>query len=318
MTDEVRAALRAAKLFLGVDHAHLEPLLDGKHVVQAAAGTTLIEADQDHVRMFVVLRGAVTVHLESVDADPVAMIGSGEAVGELGIIDGEPGSAFVVTSEDSVLLSIDEPEFWRLLQTSHAFARNILRELSGRLRNNNRTVSTESRRREELQRAVIEDRLTGVFNRHWLEEELPAACNRAFRERGELSIAVIDIDHFKRFNDDHGHQAGDRVLEAVAQTLRESLRQGDVVARYGGEEFVVLCPGAALTPAARVAERLRRAVQRLRLPGLPPVRISVGVAQLAPDDSPSTLVARADAALYEAKTGGRNRVVCADPAMRAA
>ena len=220
--------------------------------------------------------------------------------------------------EDGELFVLDESDFWHLLQTSHAFARNILRGLTGRLRNNNRTVSSESRRREELQRAVVVDRLTGVFNRHWLEEELPAACNRTIGENGALSIAVVDIDHFKRFNDDHGHQAGDRVLEAVAQTLRESLRQGDVVARYGGEEFVVLFPGAALQPAARVAERLRRAVQRLRLSGLPPVRVSIGVAELAPDEGPSTLVARADTALYEAKTGGRNRVVCAEPALCAA
>ena len=128
-----------------------------------------------------------------------------------------------------------------------------------------------------------------------------------------VDLAREELDHFKRVNDQLGHQVGDRVLTAVAQCIEEQLRSLDRVGRNGGEEFLVLLPDTRLDEAAEVAERIRLAVSRLAIEGVPadhPIRISIGCAQYKPeDDNLGELVRRADEAMYEAKLVGRNRVV---------
>lgn len=161
---------------------------------------------------------------------------------------------------------------------------------------------------ETLHRISTQDGLTGVSNRRHFDETLALEWRRAARNRAPLALLLVDIDHFKSFNDATGHQAGDDVLRRVAQTLRDSLnRAADVVARYGGEEFGILLPETDDEQAHRVAEALRQRVEFLGS-----VTISVGAASRVPprdglgfDD----LVRAADEALYEAKRRGRNRVV---------
>lgn len=126
-------------------------------------------------------------------------------------------------------------------------------------------------------------------------------------------MIMLDVDHFKIYNDSHGHLAGDLVLQFAALLLREQLRPHDSMARFGGEEFVVLLPGMTLIEASHVAERLRYCLASLKQlpntqPVLPSVTISLGVAQLSADDELSDLLNKADKALYEAKQQGRNRV----------
>ncbi len=173
------------------------------------------------------------------------------------------------------------------------------------------------RLREKLRSQALQDPLTGLFNRRYLEERLEREVRHARRHRAALSVLMIDLDHFKRINDTHGHEAGDRLLEAVGSALVETLRAEDVAARYGGEEFTVLLPGTALEEACWVAEKVRNTVRRLRVPtaglALAEVTLSVGVATLAEggDLEASELLRRADAALYEAKEAGRDRLVAA-------
>jgi diguanylate cyclase (GGDEF)-like protein len=124
---------------------------------------------------------------------------------------------------------------------------------------------------------------------------------------------MADVDRFKRFNDEHGHQAGDAVLRSVGATLKANARPTDMVARYGGEEFAVLLPATPLDDALVACERLREAIGATPVRGLdgaalPGVTASFGVAQLLPGEAMETLVERADQALYRAKEGGRNRV----------
>lgn len=162
-----------------------------------------------------------------------------------------------------------------------------------------------------LRRLAITDKLTGAFNREYLGQRLPAAVDQAAERGDALSIAMIDVDHFKSFNDRFGHDAGDEVLAEIAVRLRGATRSEDVLVRYGGEEFLLLLPGASAELARDVGERMRDRV------GAAPVtvgdeslsvRISVGVAELSPGESPGALIRRADAALYAAKAAGRNRV----------
>lgn len=163
--------------------------------------------------------------------------------------------------------------------------------------------------RQELERLSVTDALTGLYNRRHLLETLGNEIRRSRRLNHSCTLLMADVDHFKNYNDRFGHLAGDDVLTRVAAMLRESTREVDCVARYGGEEFVVLQPETALDEAASVAERIRARVAQEEFNG-GSITVSIGVAQFPADgETPEGLIAAADGALYEAKRGGRNRVV---------
>jgi len=163
--------------------------------------------------------------------------------------------------------------------------------------------------REALERLTVTDGLTGLFNRRRLMETLGAEAERAQRGAGPFSVLMIDVDHFKQYNDTHGHQAGDTVLARVADVLRDVIRQIDTASRYGGEEFLLLLPQTGAAAAVEVAERLRKNVSAAELDG-ERVTVSVGVAEFPGNgNTVESLIAAADAALYRAKMDGRDRVV---------
>jgi diguanylate cyclase (GGDEF)-like protein len=167
-----------------------------------------------------------------------------------------------------------------------------------------------------LTRLAQVDPLTGLFNRRYFDAALARLWRSTAVSGGCLGLMMVDVDHFKAFNDDAGHQAGDRCLEAVAAALRINVRLGlDTVARYGGEEFVAILPNAELDEAEMIAERVRRAVESLKIPhpraAFALLTVSVGVASVeVAGSAPDSLLRAADQALYRAKFMGRNRVVC--------
>ncbi len=171
--------------------------------------------------------------------------------------------------------------------------------------------------RESLQQQSHSDPLTGLSNRRSMQEMLDRELTRARRTGRPLGLCMVDVDHFKRFNDTWGHEAGDAVLVEVGKALKAAVRSTDLVARFGGEEFTVILPESPLPATIRRAEALRLACQALRLRhlghDLPQITISVGVAEL-PDHASvgEDLLRQADAALYQAKQGGRNRVAVAE------
>lgn len=167
---------------------------------------------------------------------------------------------------------------------------------------------------DELNRALSElattDALTGVRNRRAFDHSLQLELAIVERRTTPLSLLMLDVDHFKRINDSFGHEAGDKVLLAIAQLLTGCARIMDVVARVGGEEFAIILPTTDAAGAMEVAERMRMAVAQANWLAHP-VTISVGVAALQPKEDACSLYARADAAMYAAKTSGRNRTVLA-------
>lgn len=173
---------------------------------------------------------------------------------------------------------------------------------------------------ERLKLAGLTDGLTGVHNRRYFEHRCQIEVAQARRYRHPLACMFLDVDHFKRINDGHGHQAGDAVLRSIGQTIQQQLRSGDTIARYGGEEFVALLPQAGAQHAREIAERIRASIEARPVPGLHEplsVTISIGLAMLGADtasleqaEQAARLVAAADKALYAAKSAGRNRVVC--------
>lgn len=182
------------------------------------------------------------------------------------------------------------------------------------------TDTDEERLARQLYEASTRDPLTQVFNRRYFDERLRAEIAYATRHESTLAVFLLDIDHFKRVNDTYGHAVGDVVLRAVADKLAHMLRAEDVVARYGGEEFAVLVRGIPRAHDLRLAERIRRAIERLEISAGDEslnITASIGIAALEELPSPgeeAALLLLADERLYAAKNGGRNQVVAETPA----
>jgi diguanylate cyclase (GGDEF)-like protein len=185
-----------------------------------------------------------------------------------------------------------------------------------------RDVTQQKDLQVKLETLAIEDGLTGLANRRRFDERLREEWGRAYRERSSLALLMIDLDHFKAFNDTYGHQAGDECLHAFAGILADEARRGgDLVARYGGEEFALLLPNTGAEGCARAGERIRRALRVAAIPhekNQPTRRVStsLGGAVCRPGTErsagPASLVEAADRALYVAKDAGRDRLVMAD------
>jgi diguanylate cyclase (GGDEF)-like protein len=193
----------------------------------------------------------------------------------------------------------------------------VFNHMVGRLRQSRQELDavneTLRQQNEELERLSASDSLTGLSNRRILTQRLSDELLRAQRQNHLFSVLMLDVDHFKKYNDAHGHPAGDEVLKRVAKILRASTRAGDCTARYGGEEFAVLLSGKGADAALQLAERIRERVAEEEFPA-GKITVSAGIAEFPQHGhTADAVISSADEALYEAKRGGRNRVVCATP-----
>jgi diguanylate cyclase len=198
--------------------------------------------------------------------------------------------------------------------------RDTNKVLEERLATSKSEISNLQHSLEAIRAESLTDPLTGLGNRKYFDRMIETAVQTSLAANEPLSLLMFDIDHFKSFNDSYGHLTGDQVLRLVGQSLKQLMKGQDITARYGGEEFAVVLPNTALRHALSVADQLRRTVMAKELKKkstgeiLGRVTISVGVSLLRPDDDTDALIERADACLYAAKRGGRNRVICeADP-----
>jgi diguanylate cyclase (GGDEF)-like protein len=296
------------QLFRDADEQHIAAALAQCAIVRLADGKRL--QDTFRARLYIVLRGALA---EAAADGTISKILRGESVGEQSVLDEATNLADITAVDDTELLVIEADLVWQLIDKSNGVARNLLRLLSFRIR----AASALLRRRQKLgefyRQLSMNDGLTGLYNRAWLNDMLPKMVSTALRAEGPLSLVMIDLDHFKRFNDTHGHLAGDAALRAAAGVIHAALRPSDYAVRYGGEEMLVILPDTSENLARMVAERLcqrlRKAVifDDMRLP-LPQLTGSFGVACLGADMDEMQLLAAADSALYRAKEAGRDRV----------
>jgi diguanylate cyclase (GGDEF)-like protein len=181
--------------------------------------------------------------------------------------------------------------------------------LIGSLADNLSVAIENAELHQEREKQAVTDGLTGIANRRSFNEMLLREFERAKRYEQPLSLIIIDLDHLKKINDAHGHQAGDEAIRSIGITLRQSSRSVDLPARYGGEEFCLLLPNTDIEMAEQLAERLRRLINEVTLPGVGNISASIGVATYPTHaDDPDLLVKRSDEALYVAKQSGRNQV----------
>jgi len=303
-------ALGELALFQGVGAADIAPCLQEASVRELAPGDVLLEKDQHSPYVFILLEGRVSVHTQ-LDSDAIALLEAGDVVGDMSVVTGQPASAFARADTHCRLIEFPAGSLWGVFRQSQAFACNLLQLYARRIANLNLVIHSAQRLQQEYRVHATTDPLTGLYNRRWLNESLAFEISRAQLRKRPLSVLVADLDHFKQYNDQHGHVAGDQALKAVAAAVLVALRGSDMAVRYGGEELVVILPGADLVEAHKVAARLHQAVADQPIiahdeTALPPVTLSIGLAAMVGGDSPDQLIARADQALYRAKQQGRN------------
>lgn len=312
-SDYKRSLLSGLELFQGVNPDHVQDLLQRCERRDIAAGELLLCPGVKNEFVFLLLSGQLNVHVGSPDAPILTTVDVGACVGEMSIIEDRDPSAYVLAAEPTHLLAIHKTILWEMVNASHQFSKNLLIVLSERVRSHNNFIAECFGDLRKFERHARTDALTGLSNRHAMEEAFPQEIARCLQSQSPVSLIMIDVDEFKSFNDKFGHVAGDRALSAVAHVLRKQFRPRDLLVRYGGDEFSVLLPGVKVSEAMAVADRVRSAVSGstgasndslIQIP----VKISLGVAELADRGSYESLLRAADDALYRAKNAGRDTV----------
>lgn len=310
--EQVSGVLGQSKLFQGVDVSAIAPQLQASRIVQVVSGQVLLAPQHVNTDIFVLLDGELLVCLEPRASNPLVRLHAGDCVGELSIIDTSPPSAYVVAALDSRVLAIGKNELWAMLAVQQLMALNLLHILTRRIRENNQALLGSLELQREYRNKAETDALTGLHNRVWFEEVFPKQLELCERTGQFASLMMVDIDHFKKVNDQYGHTLGDEALRHIGILLRRNLRATDLCARYGGEEIIVLMPGSEASQAKLTADRLREniAASPMNLPGgrQLELRVSGGIAQWHPGIRLVDLIRAADQALYRAKEGGRNQI----------
>jgi diguanylate cyclase (GGDEF)-like protein len=311
-TDFRRSLLQGIALFRGIDAESMSDLLPQCGRIDVKEGHVLLSPERENHCVYVVLSGRLSVHLGALEAPKIADLGPGACAGEMSLIEDKDPSAFVVATEESHLMVISHTLLWRMVDRSHTFCKNLLIVLSERVRSDNEYIASSLGVLRQAERNAHTDALTGLGNRHWMRTMFEREVTRTLHSNKALCLMMIDVDNFKSFNDRYGHIAGDSALVAVAEALREYLRPTDLVARFGGDEFAVLLPDLKLKQARQTAERIRQQISGLSPASLSTaITVSIGIADRTDRDDVATLVQRADAAMYDAKEAGRNRVAVA-------
>ena len=314
MKQDLLGYLTDLSIFRDVDLPALNNILQQCDVLALEKGQILLSPNKVNAHLYILLKGKLSVHFDMNDLDPIARIEKGECVGEMSIFEGEMPSAHVIAMTDSTLLGIHKEIIWQLIDQSNTLAQNLLHLLLQRIRSGNEALSSSYDQLRAQEVSICLDPLTGIYNRRWLNKMFHREVQRCQKSGSKLGLLMIDVDYFKRFNDENGHLAGDQCLKSIASTLRNNLRPNDMVARFGGEEFSVLLPDTGEEDCMMIAERLRRAVSNTTIMDhqgnrLPSVTISLGIAQIRQNDSVEDLLDHADKALYQAKEQGRDCIV---------
>jgi diguanylate cyclase (GGDEF)-like protein len=312
-SDYQRSLLSGLELFHGVCPDDVQFLLQRCDRCDLESGAMLLSPGKKNENVYLVLSGSLNVHVAAPDTPVLATMDVGACVGEMSIIEDRDPSAYVVAAEPTHLLVIHKDVLWSLVDASHEFSKNLLVVLSERVRSHNHFIAASIGDWRRFEKHATTDALTGLGNRHAMEEVFPREVRRCVQNEQPVALIMIDVDHFKMFNDKFGHVAGDRALSAVADILRKQFRPRDLLVRYGGDEFAVLLPGISGAEAVKIAERVRTSVSGgtedsddslIQIP----VRVSMGVAEFKAGDNFDTLLRQADAALYRAKHAGRDKV----------
>ncbi len=285
--------------------------LEQARVNEFLPGEVILSPEIENKSIYFLLSGQLGIHLESPSSQMLRTIEVGDCVGELSLIEEIKPSAYVLARKPSQLLKLDNTTFWEMVFKDGRIAKNLLSIISKRLIANTQVILMAKSRTRKLEQFAMVDGLTGVYNRRWFDKAMNRHLDRYHRSREIFTLCMVDVDHFKLYNDNYGHQAGDMALSTLAKVLGENIRPTDFVARYGGEEFSVILPITRVEDAEVVARRLCSAVREAKIimhdgAVLSSITISMGLAQMCSGYSLSDLIEAADKQLYRAKQNGRD------------
>lgn len=284
---------------------------DSAEPLTLLAGEVLLAPGGENNHVYLILSGALAVHFDSLDTPEIREVTSGWSVGEMSIFDDAKPSAYVVAKVCTLVFPIHRDLLHRLVAETNPIAGNLLRLIISWLKSNTHRIVQDRMYMEELSGHANVDSLTGLYNRRWLDNALPRLLEQSIHSAKSLCILMIDADHFKQYNDTHGHLGGDHALIAVAEVLKNTVRPYDFTMRYGGEEFMVILPNTSQDEGILMAEFIRRAIENKEICAdrgvhLPKITISIGLAVNNAQSTARSLIAAADAQLYRAKADGRN------------
>ena len=313
-------ALYELDLFKGLDIAAARKYLNHAEHHLLPKGEILLSPRSDNRDLYIVLNGLLSVHLDSPSSDLIATITIGECAGEMSLFDEGTPSAYVVAADDVRILKMSGEMVWDMIDNCEGFAKNFLHLTSSRMRTSNRSMSNSRRIQEHYENRANIDSLTRLHNRRWIDQNLPQAFETCVADKIPLCLMMLDIDHFKKYNDDHGHLAGDACLKVVSEAIRISIRPSDLLGRFGGEEFVLALPETNNEGAYKLAERIRSTIENNDWEcneSAMKINISIGLSSLDRHDNDenqdddiqvSNVLREADRALYYVKQHGRNNV----------
>lgn len=299
-------------IFDKVSHEKMKRILADLQIESIPEGEILIERENYNDTVFLLLEGQAKVYLHK-DKEPINIMEAGDSIGEISVLDGKPGSVNIITSQPCKLIKINKQKIWQLIDSSHAFTRNLLNILLERVRTVNDHFDDSMQVQQEMTVKATRDALTGLYNRRWFDDNFDHLLNRCIESETPFSFIMLDIDHFKQVNDVYGHAAGDLVLQQVAELLQGHARSRDAAVRYGGEEMSLILPQTHLDESANVAERIRIAIEAVDFTisdkQTIKVTVSLGCAAYNGHNTKQEIMKTADEGLYHAKEHGRNQVV---------
>jgi diguanylate cyclase (GGDEF)-like protein len=315
--------LQRAALFSQLSEEELALIARYSRYRKYAEGEVVFSPGSHREELYLVKQGSISIRRRDEDAteQEIARFVSGEVFGEMDLLDTAPRSASAVAEAATTLLLFpDGIEFARLLEKHpDVFARilhKLLGEMARRIRAIDRLISEKTPWIEDLKRQLHRDRLTGLYNRAFLEEELP----RIIAAQPRTALLVMKPDNFKSINDTFGHEAGDRTLMLLAEAVKSRLTEGDIGARYRGDEYCVVIPGRSAPEVTAAAEALRaamRAIDMKQVTGSGAISLtgSVGVSSYpSPAADAKSLITRAFERMWEARNAGGDRINVEDGA----
>jgi len=313
--------LAQTDLLWDVPQAILDTLMQHDVPRELVPGEVLLSPEQENHHVYLLLSGALTVQAGPPDSPVVQELAQGSSVGEESLLDEASPSAWVFAKEASRVFPIHRDLILQIVAKLHPFTRNLLQMLTRWHQSNIQSDSQNYLHIGEFADQGNIDSLTGLYNRRWLDSAFSRLLAQSRRGEQSLCVLMIDVDHFKRYNEKNGTLGGDRALVAVGEVLRTSVRPYDFSTRYGDGKFLVLLLHTKQEEGLAVAERIRKAAEKKTVaypegqsvPGitvsipLPGITVSIGLA-VSQSDSAMQLISAADAHLYRAKRDGHNCV----------
>lgn len=282
-----------------------QPLLSLKQ------GDYIVKKGHKNDALHLLIEGEVALYLHEAD-EPLKILRAGDTIGEISMIDQNPASASTICLCPCKIIAINESLIWKLAKNNHPFTLKLLRLAVSRFRSANSQLESSIQRHRQLEHHASIDNLTGLFNRGWLNKKFNSLLERCKKDQKAFSYLMLDIDHFKKVNDNYGHLVGDLVLQKTAEMLNNIVRTADYVVRYGGEEIAILLPNATADNAVKLAERICKIISYNEIEyetnKTLTITLSIGVSTLTNNESTTELIKLADTALYYAKAHGRNQV----------